>query len=153
MKKFLSYILVAALLGLPTQQAQAASFWNSDWFEPAIFCAAAGAVGYTTAKTGEEVNQGAIFCVAAAGIAWLVNQRYKSKYGEVYQEEIRDLRRDITEMNIMAAQKAARGEEDESYSIKIQEIVPGKRLEDGSILAPTLRDRLVIPGEGNTLGE
>lgn len=153
MKKFFTYILVASLLGLPTQQAHAGSFLDSDWFEPTLFCGIGGAAGYSTAKTGEEVNQAAIFCLVGAGIGWLINSRYKSKYGAVYQEEIRDLRRDISEMQIMQAQGAARGDEDESYSVKIQEVVPGKRLEDGSIIAPTLRDRLVLPGEGNMLGE
>jgi hypothetical protein len=151
MKKFLSIMLVLSMV-IPVN-AHAWSIFDSEWFEPTLFCLGAGAAGYTSAKKGDEVNQGALFCAGGALIGWLINSRYKSKYGAVYQEEIKDLRRDIQEMQIMQAQKAAKVEEDTTGSVKIQEYVPGKRLEDGSVLYPTLRDRLVIPGEGSGVGE
>ncbi len=151
MKKVVSLMLALALT-IPVN-AHAWSPWNSDWFEPTLFCAIGGAAGYTSAKEGEEVNQAALFCAGGALIGWLINSRYKDKYGQMYQEEIKDLRRDISEMQMMQAQKAARGEEDTTGSVKIQEFVPGKRLEDGSVMYPTLRDRLILPGEGNMVGE
>ena len=150
MKKLLT-LIIAFSMAIPVNAH--AGIFESDWFEPTLFCGIGAAAGYTSAKDGQEVNQAALFCAGGALLGWIINERYKSKYGAAYQEEIKDLRRDISEMQIMQAQKAAKGEEDTTGSIKIQEIVPGKRLEDGSVMYPTLRDRLVLPGEGDMVGE
>lgn len=136
---------------LPTSQAHA-GFFNSDWFEPSLFCVLAGGGGYAVAKSGDELMYAGIGCAAGAVIGYLVNSHYKDKYGSQYQEEIHDLRQSVKEMEVMQALKAANGEDD-NYSIKIQEVVPGKRLPNGDVLAPTIREKLVLPGEGVRIGE
>ena len=150
MKKLLITLALAVSFILPAP-AQA-GFFDSEWFEPTLFCAVGGAAGYGAAKTGDEMMYAGIGCGVGALLGYFINQRYKSKYGSVYQEEIQDLRRSVKEMEVMQALKAANGEED-NYSLKVQEVVPGKRLPNGDILAPTIREKLILPGEGVRIGE
>lgn len=150
MKKIIMTLTLSlGLIFSPTAQA---GITDSGWFEPTILCVAGGAAGYGSASKGNEVNTAAIGCAAGALIGWLINSHYRSKYSNVYEQEIQDLRKSQREMEIMQAQKASRGEDD-MYSIKIQEVVPGKKLPDGSVLAPTIRDRLVVPTEGTRIGD
>lgn len=149
-KKLLCLFLALTFL---TPSIAKASILDSEWFEPGLFCVVGGGVGYATGQTnGNEMMYAGLGCAAGALIGYMINQRYKNKYGAVYQGEIRDLRRSIEEMHVMQAQKAANGEEDQ-YSIRIQEIVPGKRLQNGDVLAPTIREKLILPGEGYRIGE
>jgi hypothetical protein len=141
-------LMVSFVLPAPAQ----AGFFDSEWFEPTLFCAVGGGAAYGSASDGDEMMYAGIGCAAGALLGYFINQRYKSKYGTVYQEEIQDLRRSVKEMEVQQALKAASGEED-NYSIKIQEVVPGKRLPNGDVLAPTIRERLVLPGEGVRIGE
>lgn len=148
-KQFIALLLALSFLApLPAQ----AGFMDSDYFEPTLFCAIGGAGGYAAGGEDNQVLYAGAGCAVGALIGYFINQRYKSKYGTVYQEEIRDLRRAVKENEVMQAQKAANGEEDQ-YSIRIQEIVPGKRLPNGDVLAPTIREKLVLPGEGVRIGE
>lgn len=149
-KLMISLMLVVSFLIPP--QAQAGSFFDSDWFEPTLFCAALGGGGYAAAGDGDQLMYAGVGCAAGALIGYLINSRYKDKYGRVYQEEIQDLKRSVKEMEIQQALKAANGEED-NYSLKIQEVVPGKRLPNGDVLAPTIREKLILPGEGVRIGE
>lgn len=141
-------LAVSFMLPAPAQ----AGFMDSDWFEPTLFCAIAGGGAYAGAPEGDQMMYAGVGCAAGALIGYLINQRYKNKYGSVYQEEIQDLRRSVKEMEVMQALKAANGEDD-NYSIRIQEVVPGKRLPNGDVLAPTIREKLVLPGEGVRIGE
>jgi hypothetical protein len=150
-KLMLTFMMVASFI-LPAPQAHAGSFLDSDWFEPTLFCAVAGGAGYASAGEGDEIMYAGIGCAAGALVGYLINSRYKNKYGQVYQEEIQDLKRAVKEMEVQQALKAANGEED-NYSLKIQEVVPGKRLPNGDVLAPTIREKLILPGEGVRIGE
>ncbi len=149
MKKQLLGILLAMSFILPLPAK--AGFMDSDYFEPTLFCVAGAAGGYSAGGDNQALYAGA-GCAVGALLGYMINQRYKDKYGGVYQEEIRDLRRSVKEMEVMQAQKAANGEEDQ-YSLRIQEIVPGKRLPNGDVLAPTIREKLILPGEGVRIGE
>lgn len=151
MKKIILTLTLVVSFILPPTQAQA-GFFDSEWFEPTLFCAVAGGAGYAGASKGNEATTAGLGCLGGALLGYLINQRYKSKYGTVYQEEIQDLKRSVREMEVMQAQKAANGEED-NYSLKVQEIVPGKRLPNGDVLAPTIREKLILPGEGVRVGE
>lgn len=149
--KLLFLILIFSFL-MPQQKANAGIF-DSDYFEPTLFCAVAGGAAYASmADDSNQMLMTGIGCATGALIGYWINSRYKKKYGTVYQEEIRDLRRAVREMEVIQAQKAANGEEDQ-FSIRIQEIVPGKRLPNGDVLAPTIREKLVLPGEGVRIGE
>lgn len=152
MKIKLLCLFLALTFLLPNNQAKA-SILDSDWFEPGLFCAVAGGAGYMAGRdSGNDMVYAGLGCAAGALVGYLINARYKNKYGTVYQEQIRDLRRSIEEMHVMQAQKAANGEDDQ-YSIRIQERVEGKRLPNGDILAPTIREKLILPGEGFRVGE
>lgn len=152
MKKIMLTLALVMSFILPATPAHAGSLFDSDWFEPTLFCVVAGGAGYAGAAKGNELTYAGIGCAAGALIGYLINSRYKNKYGAVYQEEIQDLKRSVKEMEVQQALKAANGEED-NYSLRIQEVVPGKRLPNGDVLAPTIREKLILPGEGVRIGE
>lgn len=143
--------MIALLIALTPLQSFA-GFTDSFWFEPTLLCVAGGAGGYLGAPDGDEVLYGAVGCAVGAGIGYLINSHYKNKFTTAQQKELDDKLRTIQEMQAQQAQRAARGE-DESIAVRIQEIVPGQTLPDGSVMAPTLKERLVLPGEGIRVGE
>jgi hypothetical protein len=151
MKKIIISIFLAMTL-LSTQ------VMGNDYFEPLLSCGAAGggAFLYSGSVDGNETQDDLIYagvgCATGALIGYLINRRYRKKYGREYQSEIKDLRRAVRELEALNAYRSSEQEEG-THSIKIQEIVPGKRLQDGSIMAPTIRERLVLPGEGVRVGE
>ena len=152
MKKVI--VLLIALVF--TTQAQAKSIWDSEWFEPTLFCAVGGAAGYASQSDGESSDQaiyGAVGCGVGALLGYLINKRYQSKYGEQYQEELKAMQKTIREMQV---QQAQRGEsldlEANDYLIQ-KEIVPGKKLPNGDIMSPTIKYRLVNPGQNLRIGE
>lgn len=146
-------MLIAALILnlLPTGKANAGII-NSNLFEPILLCAAGGTAGALTAQQGQELIYGSIFCGAGALTGVLINSHYKSKYSVNYEKEIQELRSSIKEAQLQQALRAANSE-DETYSIKIRQVVPGQRLPNGEIIAPTIRERLVPPGENIRLGD
>lgn len=150
MKKIIIGIL--AILAISSPIKAKADITNSPLFEPVLLCAAGGAGGFLSAQQGQEVLFGAIFCGAGALTGVLINSHYKSKYSHNYEKEIKELRDSIRESEMQQAMRAANSE-DESYSIKVRQVIPGQRLPNGEIIAPTIRERLVPPGESIRLGD
>lgn len=150
--KNLTIILGLILAMLSQTKSARADITNSGLFEPLLLCAAGGSAGFVTAQPGQEVLMGSIFCGVGALTGVLINSHYKSKYAHNYEKEIYDLRNSIKEAQLQQALKAANSE-DETYSIKIRQVVPGQRLPNGEIIAPTIRERLVQPGESIRLGD
>lgn len=150
MKRIILTLVMAMSLTFAPQAK--AGVTDSSWFEPTILCVGAGAAGYAGASKGQEAMTAGLGCAAGALIGWLINSHYRSKYSNVYEEEINDLRKSQREMEILMATKASKGEED-NFSIRIQEVVPGKKLPDGSVMAPTFREKLVVPTEGTRIGD
>lgn len=148
MKKIVG-LLIALILPF---QAFAGSWTDSFWFEPTILCVAGAGGGYTTAPKGSEGTNAAIGCAVGGLIGYLLNTHYKDKFTESAQLEIDDLNRTIKEIQAQQAQKILNGE-DETVSLRIKQIVPGQRLPDGSVTAPTVREKLILPGEGTRIGE
>jgi hypothetical protein len=142
-------IIVLTLL-LPLQSF--AGWTSSFWFEPTLLCVAGGGAGYATAPKGSEAQNGAIGCAAGALIGYFVNSYYDKKFGTQYQGEIEDKTRSLEEYQAQQAQKVMRGE-DEIVSLRVQTIIPGKKLPDGSVTSPSVREVLVLPGSGTRPGE
>jgi hypothetical protein len=154
MNKFKKIALTLGIIlsvASPVKNARA-DITDSTLFEPLLLCAAGGAAGAFTAQQGQEILLGSIFCGAGALTGVLINSHYKSKYAHNYEKEIQELRSSIKEAQLQQALKAANSE-DETYSIKIRQVVPGQRLPNGEIIAPTIRERLVPPGENIRLGD
>ena len=136
--------------------SQASAFWDSDWFEPSLFCAVAGGAGYVSQQDNDSDQQiiyGLGGCAIGALLGYMLNERYKSKYGEQYQEELSAMQKTIRELQV---QQAQRGEsldlEANDYLIQ-KEVVPGQKLPNGDILSPTIKYRLINPGQNNRVGD
>lgn len=148
-------LIISLVLGITFSFNNA---FAGDYFEPLLFCGIAGGGGYVYSgtidenETQDDIIYAGVGCVTGALFGYFINRRYRKKYGKEYQSEIKDLRRAVRELEALNAIRSS--EEDEgTHSIKIREVVPGKRLQDGSIMAPTIRERLVLPGEGVRVGE
>lgn len=129
-----------------------AGITDSFWFEPGLLCVVGGGGGYLAAPKGSEVQTAVIGCVVGGVIGYLLNDHYKAKFTRSSQAEIDDLNRVIKEVQAQQAQKVLNGE-DETVGLRVKQIVPGQRLPDGSVTAPTIREKLILPGEGTRIGE
>lgn len=143
-------ILILGMLALPAKSY--AGVTDSFWFEPAVFCAAGAGGGYVASPSGDEVTYAAIGCATGALIGYFVNSYYDNKFGSKYQGEIQDLTKSLQEFQAQMAQSAMKGE-DTGIGLRVREIIPGKKHSDGSVSAPTVRETLVLPGEGLRIGE
>jgi hypothetical protein len=142
-------LMVTALTASPAK----ADITDSSLFEPVIGCVAAGAGGYLIGNpNGNGIIYGAIGCGVGVLVGVLLNSHYSSKYGRVYQQDISDLRGNVKELQLQQAMRAAHGDDDD-YALRIKTVVPGQRLPDGTITAPTLREKLVAPGENLRIGD
>lgn len=146
-------LLVSALIPLQTHAAEdEAGFTDSFWFEPGLACAMGAAGGYALSKKGDEVAYSAAGCVATGGIMYLINSYYDNKVAKNKDREIKKLRELIKFQEAIQAQKAAKGDPNETYSIRVQEVVPAQKLPDGSVIAPTIKENLVVPNERLEVG-
>lgn len=148
MKKFLAILVATALLPLQSY----AGWTDSFWFEPTALCLAGAGAGYATANNGEEGQNAAIGCAAGALIGYFVNNHYEDKFTKNAQKEINDLNKIILEMEAQQAQRVLKGE-DETIGLRVRQMIPGKKLPDGSVTAPTFREQLILPSEGVRIGE
>lgn len=123
----------------------------SDWLEPTLFCAGLGGAGYLASKSNQVAIGGAL-CLVGIATGMLINNHYKEKYTGNAQQEISDLKMANKEFEISKAKKAAAGEDD-SYEIRVKELVEGKKLDDGSILYPTFKVHYELPGQGARIGD
>lgn len=129
-----------------------AGIGDSFWFEPTLLCVAGAGGGYATAPKGNEGTNAAIGCAVGGLIGYLLNDHYKDKFTKNAQKEIDDLNKTIMEIQMQQAQKILNGE-DETVGLRVKQIVPGQRLPDGSVTAPTIREKLILPAEGTRIGE
>lgn len=154
--KFLKKIAVVGLIvssiGVVVPQTARAGFTDSSLFEPMLGCVAGGVAGYVTASRGQEFLMAAAFCGGGALVGVLLNMHYSSKYDKVYRQDIAELRRSNKEMQLQQAFRASTNE-DESYSIRVRKVVPGQKLPNGSVTAPTIVETLVTPGETVRVGD
>lgn len=144
----MAFVLFASMVPVKSY----AGVTDSFWFEPTLLCAVGAAGGYASAPKGSEGQTAAIGCVVGGLIGYLLNDHYKEKFTRSQQSEIDDLNRVIREIQAQQAQKILNGE-DETVGLRIKQIVPGQRLPDGSVTAPTIREKLILPGEGTRIGE
>lgn len=143
-------ILILSLMVLPFQSH--AKWTDSFWFEPSLLCVAGAGGGYATATTGQETTNAAIGCLVGGMIGYFVNNHYDKKFGSAYQKEIEDLNRTIQEFEAAKAQSILNGE-DEMIGLRVRQIIPAKKLPDGSVTAPGVRETLILPGAGTRIGE
>lgn len=157
MKKTISKLSIIALLissvgiGFSTKEAKA-GLTDSSLFEPAVGCVAGGTAGYFTSPAGQEVLMMAVFCGGGALIGVLLNMHYSSKYDRVYRQDLAEMRRSVKEMELQQAMRSANGE-DENFSLRVRKVVPGQKLPNGSVTAPTIVESLVTPGETVRVGD
>lgn len=133
-------------------KAEETSFMDSEYFEPAMACAIAGGVGYYTAPQGKELPTSIIGCAVGGLIVNTVSNYFKDKHTKNKDKEVDKYKKAVDAFQAAQAQKAARGEKD-IFSIRIQEVVPGQKLPNGEIVAPTVKEKLVLPGSDLLVGE
>jgi len=85
-------------------------------------------------------------------VGYFINDHYEDKFTKNAQKDLQDMKKIIKEMELQQAQKVMRGE-DESIGVRVREVIPGTQLPDGSIQAPTVREKLILPSNGITIGE
>lgn len=144
--------ILAVLLSLSIASPALADFTDSNYFEPTLLCLTAGAGGYFGAPQGDEAMYAAGACAIGAGITYLINSHYEDKYSRVYRKQLDQALEAVKQFQEMQAAKAANGDEG-PYSLRIREIVPPQKLSNGEVTAPTIREKLVVPGSDIRIGE
>lgn len=144
-------IITGFLTLLFTFNSATAGITNSTWFDPSIGCVLAGGGAYVATTENQAIIGGAACAITALAIYFL-QERGRSIQKSAHDEEVYDLKNALKEVEIQQAQAAARGD-DESYSIKVREVVPGYKDSKGNIIAPTIREKLILPGEGMRVGD
>lgn len=145
-------VLLTLLLATPAS----ADITRSPWFEPVVLCVASAGAGYalTPSDSGDELMYAGIGCALGAVAGYFINRHYENKYSDNYKKEINDKNQVIREFEMMQAIKASKGnEDDDDFSIRVREVIPGKRLPDGSIQSPSIRERLILPGYEYRVGD
>lgn len=130
-----------------------AGLFESDYFEPGVLCVAGGVGGYMAASKGNELLVAGIGCGAGFVSGLIINSHFKSKFGRAYQQEVGELKNTVREFQMLQAQQAAKGDANSGISLRVREVIPGKTLPNGSVTAPTVRERLVLPGENLRVGD
>jgi hypothetical protein len=126
-----------------------AGITDSSAFEPILGCAIGGGAGYLVANNqspGNELIYAALFCGGGALIGILLNSHYSDKYGRVYQDDLNRMRQNVKVMELSQGLRAAHNEDDE-FAIRLKKVVPGQKLPNGSVTAPTIVESLVPPGD------
>lgn len=143
--------LIALLMVAPFS-ARAGEWSDSIWFEPSIACAGGAAVGYSQAKPGDEALYSAGGCALLGGAMYLINSYYHNKVGKSKDTEITKLREILKLHDQITAQKAAKGDPNEIYSLRVQEVVPAQKLDTGEVIAPTIKESLILPNQNLEVG-
>ena len=146
--KKISVLLIAVSFFVNIQSAKA-GFTDSSLFEPVVGCVVGGGAGYFVANSqspGNEIMFAAIFCGVGALTGVLLNSHYSDKYGKVYQDDLAKMRQNVKMMELQQGLRAAHNEDDE-FAIRLKKVVPGQKLPNGSVSAPTIIESLVPPGD------
>jgi hypothetical protein len=147
MKKIL--VMCVAVSFLINTESAKASITDSSLFEPVLGCVVGGGAGYivsTNQSPGNEIMFAAIFCGVGALTGILLNSHYSEKYGRVYQDDLAKMRQNVKMMELQQGLRAAHNEDDE-FAIRLKKVVPGQKLPNGSVSAPTIIESLVPPGD------
>ena len=151
MKKIILSIVFISTL---TQQSRA-DITDSENLEPGLLCALGAGGGYAVASqsgSGNELLYSGGACAVGLLAGYYLNGHYKEKYTKAQNKKIDDLNLAIEQMHKMQAEHAAKND-DVSYSIKVREVVPGQVLPNGEVTAPTIRERLLLPGSNLRIGD
>jgi hypothetical protein len=149
--KRLFTILITILISA-SAHAEWDEFYNSNYFEPALVCVAAGTAGYFLAPTNNQVAYAAGGCIIGGIITYAVNRHYEAKYTKAYNQRIDRLTESLKMFQELQANKAANGDEG-PYSLRIREIVPAQVLSNGAVRAPTISEKLIVPGADLRVGD
>lgn len=136
------FLLFLTFLLIPSAKAE---MKDSFWFEPTLACVVGGAVGYVTSKKGNELTYSSIGCLIGGGVMYMVGSYYETKVSSSKNKEIDELRKIIKFQEQIQAQSSAKGDATGVYSLRVQEVVPAQKLPDGSVMAPTIKETLVLP--------
>jgi hypothetical protein len=123
-------IILSLLLTVSIIPSSHAGFYDSDYFEPTLACAIGGAVGYTSASSGNELMNAGLYCAAGAVLGYVTNQYYRKKVDRVHENKISDIDFQIRERVIRQARKATLGTMDEYHSVLGKQIEEAQ--EDGA---------------------
>jgi hypothetical protein len=152
--KNVSVLMVA--LGIMFNSTTAkADITDSSMFEPVVGCGIGGGAGYLygyNQNPGDELLFAAIFCGGGALIGILLNSHYSAKYGKVYEDDLNRMRQNVKMMELQQGLRAAHNEDDE-FAIRLKKVVPGQKLPNGSVSAPTVVESLVPPGDSVRLND
>lgn len=150
MKKF----LITAIFAITSISVASddSSIFDSPWFEPGVACAIGGTVGYYSSSTGKELPSALIGCLVSGFVVDKVSSYFEKKYTRSKDKELEKYKEAMRAINEALAKKAANGERD-IFSVRVQEIVPGQKLPNGDIMAPTIKEKLIMPGSDLLLGD
>lgn len=148
MKKYL--IMITILLSTVGGSVNAMTI-GEYVFNPITFCVVPGGVAYAMTKNNQAMIAGAA-CAVGALLEIGLHSAIKDSSEKKLKEEISDLKNALKERETLDALRASQGE-DETFSIKVRERVPGYVNERGEAVAPTIREKLIMPGNGVMVGD
>jgi hypothetical protein len=150
MKKVIAILLLISVSS--AARADLADFTQGNLFEPTLVCIGAGAVGYMGAPKGNEAAYAGGACAVGAIVTYFINKHYESKYTKGYQRRIDKLEEAVFQFEKLQGERAANGDEG-PYSLRVREVVPAQKLSNGEVSAPTIREKLIVPGSDLRVGE
>lgn len=147
MKKLLAILSLVTVFNFSAK----ADITNWEYFEPTVFCLGGGTAMYMTAPQSQRMSYAAGACAVGALTGYLINSYYKNKYSDIKDQKIMELERTLKTIEEFQANKIAVGEEVD-FSYVSTEVVPAQQSSDGSVTAPTLRKKLVLPSKDLMIG-
>lgn len=150
------YILknVATLLGFLFLMSSVVKNAHADWTdvdltEPLMGCAVMGAGNYAINNDTQALTMG---CIVGGIATYILNDRSQNKVSDKYEQRINTLETQLDDILTNQAINNSQGIGDHGIVIK-KEIVPGKKMPDGSIQLPTVRLKPDLPGKDVVIGD
>lgn len=145
-------ILILILIGniLITPSAKALTLGDYV-FNPITFCVIPGGIAYSMSSNNQAMIAGAA-CAVGALLEYGMESVIKESATKGLLEENEDLKNQLRERETLDAIRSSEGE-DETFSVKVKQRLPGYINERGEAVAPTWIEKLVMPGNGTLLGD
>lgn len=126
-----------------------ADWTDVDLTEPLVGCAVMGVGNYTVNNDTQAATMG---CLVGGIATYILNSRSENKVADKYENRIKTLETQLDDILTNQAINNSQGIGDHGIIIK-KEVIPGKKLPDGSIQLPTVRLKPDLPGKDVVIGD
>lgn len=144
--------LLVILFILSSTTAQAAGLFDWRYFEPAAGCLVAGGVSYAGSDADSRMKNAAISCAIGAGIGFLINSHYQSKYGQEFEARKEHYQERLQRFKMLEKQAFQKEDPGAPYSIR-RRVIPATRTGNGDLILPSVQETIIIKDSNDRVGQ